>query len=502
MRQHRLTDEYIDSLIPSGISRNVREEIISEFTTHIEERIEFLTENGFDDAQAEKRAIEEMGDGSYIKREFKQVYRMTLIPTILFPIIYALLTALTFLTGFVYFNVDWGDDPTAFTVAVSTAISLGIFYFMYRAYRQKNTGFLISAILTCFFGGVLWLFTAGMHQPFLYGVTELFSPIMILLENNHTATDILSALKENIVIFGSMLLNLVYVILGIVWCRKCNIIKLYKNPPKRKKPVFSESSLLKVFIAVFILITGIFFVQNGFHSGSNFFDEMVQNNVQQKISKKYYNTVDYSMSYNDVETLLLDNGFKKYPYTVLNEEVIGEFGFGEWEETPYYNHDGVEVVAFEKSDMGSKIYVSNTGDKPIIFKTLEDYNSDRHQIGLGLTRKLKPSEFIKSLDNLELEMDCDTVQKNLDTDNADLNYIFSEKKNGTVYEQYSYFWDPFSIEDEDYDGYDMPDCVMIFFEDGHLLGVMQYFGADCTAYLGDKEKMNEIDTDSNEAIFY
>lgn len=502
MRQHKLADEYIDALIPSGISRNVREEIISEFTTHIEERIEFLTENGFDDAQAEKRAIEEMGDGSYIKREFRRVYRMSLIPTILFPIIYAALTALTFLTGFVYFNVDSGEDPTVFTVAVSTVISLGIFYSMYRAYKRKNTAFLISAMLTCFLGGLLWLFTAGMHQHFLCGVTVLFRPIMILLEDNDAAADILSTLADNFIVFGSMLLNLVYVILGIVWCRKCNVIKLYKNPPKRKKHSFSESSLLKVFIAVFILITGNFFVQNGFYSGSNFFTEMVQNNVQQKIVRKYYNTVDYSMSYNDVETLLLDNGFEKYPHTVLNEAVSGEFGFGEWEETPYYNSDGVEVVAFEKSDMGSKIYVSNTGDKPIIFKTLEDYNSTEHMIGLGLTRKLKPSEFIESLDSLELGMDCDTVQKNLDTDNADLRYIFSEKKNGAVYEQYYYSWDPFSIDNEDHDKYNMLYSVMLFFEDGHLLGVMQYFGDDSTEYSGDKEKMNEIYKDSNKGIYY
>lgn len=502
MRQHKLADEYIDALIPNGISRSVREEIISEFTTHIEERIEFLTENGFDEAQAEQRAIEEMGDCSYIKREFRRVYRMSLIPTILFPIIYAALTVFTFLTGFVYFNVDSGEDPTVFTVAVSTAVSLGIFYFMYRAYKRKNTVFLISAMLTCFLGGLLWLFTAGLHQHFLCGVTELFTPIMILLENNEAATDILSTLADNFIVFGSMLLNLVYVILGIVWCRKCNVIKLYKNPPKRKKHSFSESSLLKIFIAVFILITGNFFVHNGFYGGSNFFAEMVQNNAQQKIVRKYYNTVDYSMSYNDVETLLLDNGFEKYHHTVLNEEVSGEFGFGEWEETPYYNSDGVEIVAFEKSDMGSKIYVSNTGDKPIIFKTLEDYNPTDHRIGLGLTRKLKPSEFIESLDSLELGMDYDTVQKNLDTGNADLNYIFSEKKNGTVYEQYYYSWDPFSIDNEDYDKYNLPDGVMLFFEDGHLLGVMQYFGDDSTAYSGDKEKMNEIYADSNEAIFY
>lgn len=502
MRQHRLADEYIDALIPSGISKNVREDIISEFTTHIEERIDFLTENCFDETQAEQRAIEEMGDGSYIKREFRQVYRMTLIPTILFPIVYALLAAFTFLTGFVYFSVDWGEDPTVFTVAVSTAVSLGIFYLMYRAYKRKNTVFLISAMLTCFLGGLLWLFTAGMHQSFLYGVTELFRPIMILLANNEAVTDILSDLQDNFVIFGSMLINLVYVILGIAWCRKCNVIKLYKNPPKRKKRTFSEKSLLKVFIALFIVITGNFFVQNGAYSGSNFFVEIVQNNAQQKTVRKYYNTVDYSMSYNDVETLLLDNGFEKYYYTVLNEEVSGEFGFGEWKETPFYNRNGVEIVAFEKGDMGSKIYVSNTGDKPIIFKTLEDYNPDRHQIGLGLSRKLKPSEFMKSLDKLELGMNFDTVQKNLDTDNADLSYIFSEKKNGTVYEQYYYSWDPFSIVDGDYDENDMPDCVMIFFEDGHLLGAMQYYGGDCTAKLGDKEKMNEIQADSNESIFY
>lgn len=502
MRQHKLADEYIDGLIPSGISRNVREEIISEFNTHIEERIEFFTERGMDDAQAEKRAIEEMGDGSDIRREFRHVYRMTLIPTILFPIIYAVLAVVTFFTGFVYFNVDWGNDPTAFTVAVSTCISLGIFYFMYRAYKRKNTLFLISAMLTCFFGGIIWLFTAGMHQHFLCGVTELFRPIVNLFENNEAVSDVLSDLTDYTIVFGSILLNLVYVILGIVWCRKCNIIKLYKNPPKRKKHSFGEKSLLGIFITAFILITGNFLVQNGFYSGSNTFADMVHNNVQAKISRKYFNTVDYSISYNDVEKLLLDNGFKKYPYTVLNKDVSSEFGYGEWEETPYYNSDGIEVVAFEKSEMGSKIYVSNTGDAPIAFKTLENCNPTDHRIALGLTRTLKPSEFIESLDKLELGMDCNAVQNNLDTNNADLNYIFSEKKNGAVYEKYYYSWDLFSIEDENYDAFYMPDSVAIFFKDGQLMGVMKYNGDNYTEFLGDKEQMKKISSDSNKGIYY
>lgn len=502
MQQHKLADEYIEALIPSGISRSVREEIISEFNTHIEERIEYFTEKGIDVTEAEKRAIAEMGDGSDIKREFKHVYRMTLIPSILFPIVYAALSALTLFTGFVYFNVDSGSDPTVFTVAVSTIISLGIFYSMYRAYRQRNTGFLISAMLTCFVGGLLWLFTAGMHQHFLCGVTELFRPIMNLFENNGAVSDILNTLTDIFIVLGSLLFNLVYVISGFVWCRKCNITKLYKNPPKRKKHSFNEGSLLKIFIVVFILITGNFFVHNGFCSGSNFAVDIVQNNIESKISRKCYNAIDYSMSYNEVETLLLDYGFEKIPYEELNEEVSGEFGYGEWEKSAYYNSDGVEIVRFKLEGIGSSIYVSNTGDKPIIFKTLEDFNSADHQIALGLTRKLKPSKFLKSLESLELGMDYNTVQKNIDTNNADLVYIFSEKKNGAVYERYSYCWELFSIATEDYDKSDMPLSTDIFFENGQLLGIMQNDGKDYTAYLGDIEQMNAIYADSNEGVIY
>lgn len=502
MQQHKLADEYIEALLPSGISRSVREEIISEFHTHIEERIEYFTEKGIDDTEAEIRAIAEMGDGRDIKRKFKHVYRMTLIPSILFPIVYAVLSTLTFLTGFVYFNVDSGDDPTVFTVAVSTIISLGIFYSMYRAYKQKNTGFLISAMLTCFVGGILWLFTAGMHQHFLCGVTELFRPIMNLFENNEAVSDILNTLTEIVIILGSLLFNLIYLISGFIWCRKCNITKLYKNPPKRKKHSFSERSLLQIFIAVFIFITGNFFVHNGFYSGSNSYVDIVQNNVEAKISRKYYDTIDFSMSYNEVEALLLDYGFEKIPYEELNKEVSGEFGYSEWEESAYYNSDGVETVRFGLNGLGRTIYVSNTGDKPIIFKKLDAFNSTDHLIGLGLTRKLKPSKFLISLERLELGMDYNTVQKNIDTKNADLVYIVSEKKNGAVYDWYYYRWDPFSIADEDYDKYNMPLSVVIFFENGQLLGVMQNDGKDYTAYLGDIEQMNKIYADIDKDMFF
>lgn len=243
-------------------------------------------------------------------------------------------------------------------------------------------------------------------------------------------------------------------------------------------------------------------MHNGFYSGSNSVANAVQNNIEAKISRKYYNTIDYSMSYNEAEALLLDHGFEKIPYEELNEEVSGEFGFGEWEESTYYNSDGVEIVRFRLNGIGSVIYVSNTGDEPIIFKTLEESNSAVRLIGHGLTKNIKPSKFLKSLDKLELGMNYNTVQKKIDINNADLVYIFSEKKNGAVYEQYDYYWELFLIEDEDYDKYNMPLSVVIFFENGQLLGVMQDDGKDYTAYLGDIEQMNEIYADSNKGMLY
>ena len=86
-------DEYISEVVSGVKSKSARREIAAELGSHIDELADFYLDRGYNETEAEEKAVSEMGDGEKVGYDMSRLHKT--LPNGL----EILLTALTFLSG-------------------------------------------------------------------------------------------------------------------------------------------------------------------------------------------------------------------------------------------------------------------------------------------------------------------------------------------------------------------------------------------------------------------
>ncbi len=74
MQQHKIVEDYLDSVIPKKISPKTQGELREELESHIYDRADFYMEIGYDEETALKKSVEQMGETESVKRNFNALY--------------------------------------------------------------------------------------------------------------------------------------------------------------------------------------------------------------------------------------------------------------------------------------------------------------------------------------------------------------------------------------------------------------------------------------------
>ena len=74
MRQHKIVEEYLNSVIPDDISEGSGAELRAELESHIYDKAEFYMEIGYEEEVAFEKAVNEMGETEPVKTEFMSIY--------------------------------------------------------------------------------------------------------------------------------------------------------------------------------------------------------------------------------------------------------------------------------------------------------------------------------------------------------------------------------------------------------------------------------------------
>lgn len=483
MQQHNIAAEFIKSLIPDNISHGIADDIEDEIESHIEDKIDYYKELGYDEEEAEKKAVEDMGDSVAIKANFSRLYHTNIVPATIFPFAYAALVWFTAAFGFIYATIDSGEDPSVITVFISSLITLSIPLLMFKAYKKQNISFLVSVGITCIISELAWMISAGMYQPFLVAV-GIIIPFGTELD------------FDNLIgIFGSFVPNILYAVLSGVWIFKSSHRKLNRCAPKTGRRHMTVKRLAIIFLIVSLSVTTLFALKNLSSNnditdtlfGDGFVADMVHNKINKNKAEKIYDKIDNTMTYNEVKNYLLANNFSlsssndKYD----TREKDGSF----------------KLVVFEPhgSIINYNFIVSDTGDQPIVYKGI-DYGLEIHLMYLGTVKEIKPYKFYDSLDNLSPGMTRAEVENAIDLENCDLFSVGTTYKDNKVLE-FRFYTSRYSFGGNVEESYLADVNATIFLEDDRLVA-LQVSGMGEDAHynyetakeksFGDMQKLEEF----------
>lgn len=166
-------EEYISAVLKEISSGRKRNMVKREIESHIDDRIEYYTDCGFDADTAASKAVEHMGDPKKAGEEFGRVYHEK--GTVRFELfalaVSVLLVYFTFFTAFYNTNV-WGEKIHI------TGETILLTLFCYEMYKSKKQGNFFTACLT-FFQYIVFMLKKIVlercHSYFLLGVYTLIT---------------------------------------------------------------------------------------------------------------------------------------------------------------------------------------------------------------------------------------------------------------------------------------------------------------------------------------
>ena len=236
MQQHKIIEDYLNSVIPDKISDRIKAEIRAEIECHIYDKADFYIKIGYDEETAVKKSVEEMGETESVKAEFSSLYKdSTLNGVLLFlgMCTVNMLSVSTFGLGYWYF-VEPSMHHFPNLIELTAFLALFVFFTVYTIKCCRERLHKQLAGLTSAYGlmALASFITSGLFYPVLNAgilvccyITnrpvperDLAVPVNILVLIIYTILSFLSLSRERIYRKKTyrLLLNQITVILSII----------------------------------------------------------------------------------------------------------------------------------------------------------------------------------------------------------------------------------------------------------------------------------------------
>lgn len=322
MQQHKVVEDYLNSVIPNKISDRIKAEIRAEMECHIYDKADFYISIGYDEDTAIIKSVEEMGETESVRTEFGALYRDSTLKGVLLFLgmcTVNLLSVSTFGLGYWYF-VEPSVQHLPSLTELAVFLALFVFFTVYtiRCCREKLHKQLTG--LTSAYGlmALASFITSGLFYPVFNAGVLVFRYIT----NGHIA-------KIDLAVPVNILVLIAYAIFSL-W-------SLTKEDRLRKKPYRLSLNRITVILSIisvcFISVYGFAYAK---YEYSYFDEEMYAESSQEtylsSITSEQKSIYDKIQGGDDVAKtmeLLTVNGFvrKNMDY---KEYVYGNYRLPFW----------------------------------------------------------------------------------------------------------------------------------------------------------------------------
>lgn len=305
MQQHKIVEDFLDSIIPQKISPKAEEEIREEIESHIYDRVDFYKELGYDEETAIKKSVEKMGEAEEVKAKFTALYKDSTLKAILLFLGICIWNVATVTAGLGYMNfvdpVDYVFPSIALLVPV-LAGNVSLIVYTVKCVRQKLQKQLLGIIGAFVLVSLGSFVTSGIFFP----VINAGKLIIKYITNGVYPTDGTMAGSDFDITVANILLVILYTVLSFI---------AYDKMGFRKKPYrLSLKQITVLLVAVclsFTVVYGFAYAKyewsytqtlNG-AKDNEFFSDMT---IEQK---KVFDTIEVGDEIKKTDKILTQNGF-------------------------------------------------------------------------------------------------------------------------------------------------------------------------------------------------
>ncbi len=304
MQQHKIVEDYLNSVIPEKISTEAKTLLREEIECHIYDKAEFFMEIGYDEEVAFQKAVEGMGEAEPVRQEFNSIYKDSLWKAVLlFTGICAvnILSVSTFGLGYWYFvEPSLHILPSVIWLALFLAGFVFLIVHTVKCHRQrldKQFVAITSAFALVALGSFI---TSGIFYPILNAGTLVYR----FITNGPEAESEFGIYILNIVIVSA------YALITFILCFSSDV-KLRKKPYRLS--LKSLTAILSTACVCFLILYGFAYDKYEWVT-DEFFAEDSQDAYLSFLTaeqKKLYDEIRVGDSAEETDKRLTEKGFEK-----------------------------------------------------------------------------------------------------------------------------------------------------------------------------------------------
>ncbi|MCH5320943.1 MAG: hypothetical protein J1E36_04225 [Eubacterium sp.] len=372
-------EEYINEVLSCIKSKNKKALIKSELSNHIDDRIEYYTEIGYDEETALKKAIDKMGNANDTGTKLNNLHneRKSIILSIFFLVIF-IVGMIIASVRFYYFAII-SSDPVELTY-FGYIISLLTFASGMLCYNIAFKNRLTDIMSAFGISSLIGMLSPFAFLPFGYSITGLVFDFPAAVKNSEEylfiGREIGSAIDNSTVYYILLALTALFFFVPLIW----GIVGLlcYKELKKEENGTSSNKKLtdFKRFGNLLIILTIIgtmtFTIEAAVYeikiiADNKKFDAMEE--IDAREAQEIFNSIELPINKDDLKELGFDGEY--------NEEDAKEYGF-------------TETIIYTNMHFGVQLWDNDADgvyDEKRIFATFDSRirKSDFEKIKIGMT---------------------------------------------------------------------------------------------------------------------
>ena len=170
-------EEYIQEIISRIENKKAKQEVEKELSAHIDDRISYYTDAGWDEETANEKAMEHMGEPEKVSEEMGKLhdenYSKAFIALIVSIAITAIASVIIILTGYFDISWEWYDEDTYFYLCMfAVAFGLNLLVFLMARKAHKKDSFLYLVLLAIQISRIVLLLIAPGVDYYYYNGYE------------------------------------------------------------------------------------------------------------------------------------------------------------------------------------------------------------------------------------------------------------------------------------------------------------------------------------------
>ena len=280
---------YLEKAVPKGLSLKKQMNICDELTCHIQDKADFYIEIGYDEEKSYEKALEEMGDGEEICRQFEDVYQEKTIHAVLTSLAIHFADFFAVILGFgcSFFSLfanGSGMAESSESILFSSIALCAVLILIIYAHKERHSKMLkaigISHLIMTFLTGVL----NSIYSPLIIAITTFVQNCFYFI------------CGYELDLFGSIIISFP---IGLICLILSKSVK-HKNGISEK--VFKVLSALFVAGAV---IVNCFSLTFNYSSISDYITKRDEAESQTKV----YESITADMTFEEADKILKDAGY-------------------------------------------------------------------------------------------------------------------------------------------------------------------------------------------------